>query len=188
MQGGQISQNIYLQLSFYQFLYHLFLLFLFPSSVLFFTFALSYLLPSLLQVFDLHSGPKPVVFVLHSFLSAKLTRMGLLTWKTANKKSTMNDRTGPGTARRGKDSPKKLILAVVLFCFFLISIITAEVRPEVVPQGRLNPWVVLLIVSKMCLLFRVSSISCSHSYCEARWKGSGTLLEVRNYWGRFKAP
>lgn len=32
-----------------------------------------------LQVFDLHSGPKPVVFVLHSFLSAKLTRMGLLT-------------------------------------------------------------------------------------------------------------
>ncbi|KAK0140354.1 Vacuolar protein sorting-associated protein 4A [Merluccius polli] len=30
-------------------------------------------------VFDLHSGPKPVVFVLHSFLSAKLTRMGLLT-------------------------------------------------------------------------------------------------------------
>ncbi|CAF98933.1 unnamed protein product, partial [Tetraodon nigroviridis] len=31
-----------------------------------------------LEVFDLHSGPKPVVFVLHSFLSAKLTRMGLL--------------------------------------------------------------------------------------------------------------
>ncbi|KAI4878888.1 hypothetical protein NFI96_015991 [Prochilodus magdalenae] len=30
-------------------------------------------------VFDLHSNPKPVVFVLHSFLSAKLTRMGLLT-------------------------------------------------------------------------------------------------------------
>ncbi|XP_062403826.1 beta-2-syntrophin [Sardina pilchardus] len=30
-------------------------------------------------VFDLRSGPKPVVFVLHSFLSAKLTRMGLLT-------------------------------------------------------------------------------------------------------------
>ncbi|XP_034031546.1 beta-2-syntrophin isoform X2 [Thalassophryne amazonica] len=31
------------------------------------------------MVFDLQSGPKPVVFVLHSFLSAKLTRMGLLT-------------------------------------------------------------------------------------------------------------
>uniref|UniRef100_A0A3Q2XKV4 Beta-2-syntrophin n=1 Tax=Hippocampus comes TaxID=109280 RepID=A0A3Q2XKV4_HIPCM len=31
------------------------------------------------MVFDLHSGPKPVVFVLHAFLSAKLTRMGLLT-------------------------------------------------------------------------------------------------------------
>ncbi|KAF7225171.1 beta-2-syntrophin [Nothobranchius furzeri] len=31
------------------------------------------------MVFDLHSGPKPVVFVLHSFLSAKLARMGLLT-------------------------------------------------------------------------------------------------------------
>ncbi|KAI1890064.1 hypothetical protein AGOR_G00169370 [Albula goreensis] len=31
------------------------------------------------MVFDLHSNPKPVVFVLHSFLSAKLTRMGLLT-------------------------------------------------------------------------------------------------------------
>ncbi|XP_018594934.2 beta-2-syntrophin [Scleropages formosus] len=29
--------------------------------------------------FDLHSCPKPVVFVLHSFLSAKLTRLGLLT-------------------------------------------------------------------------------------------------------------
>ncbi|XP_043937956.1 beta-2-syntrophin [Protopterus annectens] len=28
--------------------------------------------------FDLHSCPKPVVFVLHSFLSAKVTRMGLL--------------------------------------------------------------------------------------------------------------
>ncbi|XP_035646790.1 beta-2-syntrophin-like [Oncorhynchus keta] len=31
------------------------------------------------MVFDLHSGPKPVVFVLHSFLSAKLSRLGLLT-------------------------------------------------------------------------------------------------------------
>ncbi|XP_055011172.1 beta-2-syntrophin [Boleophthalmus pectinirostris] len=31
------------------------------------------------MVLDLHSGPKPVVFVLHSFLSAKLSRMGLLT-------------------------------------------------------------------------------------------------------------
>ncbi|MBN3298182.1 SNTB2 protein, partial [Amia calva] len=30
------------------------------------------------MVLDLHSGPKPVVFVLHSFLSAKVTRMGLL--------------------------------------------------------------------------------------------------------------
>lgn len=39
----------------------------------------SFPLPFLRQVFDLHSGPKPVVFVLHSFLSAKLTRMGLLT-------------------------------------------------------------------------------------------------------------
>ncbi|KAL7885246.1 hypothetical protein AOLI_G00055410 [Acnodon oligacanthus] len=34
-------------------------------------------------VFDLHSSPKPVVFVLHSFLSAKLTRMGLLTAASA---------------------------------------------------------------------------------------------------------
>ncbi|RXN30126.1 beta-2-syntrophin [Labeo rohita] len=31
------------------------------------------------MVFELHSGPKPVVFVLHSFLSAKLARLGLLT-------------------------------------------------------------------------------------------------------------
>ncbi|XP_072291911.1 beta-2-syntrophin [Eucyclogobius newberryi] len=31
------------------------------------------------MVLDLHTGPKPVVFVLHSFLSAKLSRMGLLT-------------------------------------------------------------------------------------------------------------
>ncbi|KTG47384.1 hypothetical protein cypCar_00038719 [Cyprinus carpio] len=30
------------------------------------------------MVFELHSGPKPVVFVLHSFLSAKLARLGLL--------------------------------------------------------------------------------------------------------------
>lgn len=45
----------------------------------FFFFNQSFLLAFLLQVFDLHSGPKPVVFVLHSFLSAKLTRMGLLT-------------------------------------------------------------------------------------------------------------
>ncbi|GAA6104437.1 beta-2-syntrophin [Tachysurus ichikawai] len=29
--------------------------------------------------FDLRSNPKPVVFVLHSFLSAKLTRLGLIT-------------------------------------------------------------------------------------------------------------
>lgn len=27
---------------------------------------------------DLHSCPKPIVFVLHTFLSAKVTRMGLL--------------------------------------------------------------------------------------------------------------
>uniref|UniRef100_A0A672RXB6 Beta-2-syntrophin n=1 Tax=Sinocyclocheilus grahami TaxID=75366 RepID=A0A672RXB6_SINGR len=31
------------------------------------------------MVFELHTGPKPVVFVLHSFLSAKLSRLGLLT-------------------------------------------------------------------------------------------------------------
>lgn len=31
-----------------------------------------------LQALDLHSCPKPIVFVLHTFLSAKVTRMGLL--------------------------------------------------------------------------------------------------------------
>lgn len=31
-----------------------------------------------LQTLGLHSCPKPVVFVLHTFLSAKVTRMGLL--------------------------------------------------------------------------------------------------------------
>lgn len=30
------------------------------------------------QALDLHSCPKPIVFVLHTFLSAKVTRMGLL--------------------------------------------------------------------------------------------------------------
>ncbi|ELK32787.1 Beta-2-syntrophin [Myotis davidii] len=30
------------------------------------------------QTMDLHSCPKPIVFVLHTFLSAKVTRMGLL--------------------------------------------------------------------------------------------------------------
>lgn len=38
-----------------------------------------------LQTMDLHSCPKPIVFVLHTFLSAKVTRMGLLVW--AAKKS-----------------------------------------------------------------------------------------------------
>ena len=35
-------------------------------------------LPPSLQALDLHSCPKPIVFVLHTFLSAKVTRMGLL--------------------------------------------------------------------------------------------------------------
>ena len=30
------------------------------------------------QALDLHSCPKPIVFELHTFLSAKVTRMGLL--------------------------------------------------------------------------------------------------------------
>lgn len=30
------------------------------------------------QALDLHSCPKPIVFILHTFLSAKVTRMGLL--------------------------------------------------------------------------------------------------------------
>ena len=35
---------------------------------------------------DLHSCPKPIVFVLHTFLSAKVTRMGLLVWAAKKKK------------------------------------------------------------------------------------------------------
>lgn len=30
------------------------------------------------QALELHSCPKPLVFVLHTFLSAKVTRLGLL--------------------------------------------------------------------------------------------------------------
>lgn len=29
---------------------------------------------------DLHSCPKPIVFILHSFLSAKIARLGLVAW------------------------------------------------------------------------------------------------------------
>lgn len=32
------------------------------------------------QQLDLHSCPKPIVFILHSFLSAKIARLGLLAW------------------------------------------------------------------------------------------------------------
>lgn len=32
------------------------------------------------QQLDLHSCPKPIVFILHSFLSAKITRLGLVAW------------------------------------------------------------------------------------------------------------
>lgn len=35
-------------------------------------------LPPPPQALDLHSCPKPIVFILHTFLSAKVTRMGLL--------------------------------------------------------------------------------------------------------------
>lgn len=34
----------------------------------------------LLQQLDLHSCPKPIVFILHSFLSAKISRLGLVAW------------------------------------------------------------------------------------------------------------
>lgn len=33
-----------------------------------------------LQQLDLHSCPKPIVFILHSFLSAKISRLGLVAW------------------------------------------------------------------------------------------------------------
>lgn len=33
---------------------------------------------SSLQQLDLHSCPKTIVFIIHSFLSAKVTRLGLL--------------------------------------------------------------------------------------------------------------
>lgn len=85
----------------------------------------NFLPPSTLQVFDLHSGPKPVVFVLHSFLSAKLTRMGLLTWSPPN-----------------ADSVDERILFSFSFSFlfnilfvFPTCPLTAEVRPGVVLQG-----------------------------------------------------
>ncbi len=32
------------------------------------------------QQLDLHSCPKPIVFILHSFLSAKIARLGLVAW------------------------------------------------------------------------------------------------------------
>lgn len=32
------------------------------------------------QPLDLHSCPKPIVFIIHSFLSAKITRLGLVAW------------------------------------------------------------------------------------------------------------
>lgn len=32
------------------------------------------------QQLDLHSCPKPIVFILHSFLSAKMSRLGLVAW------------------------------------------------------------------------------------------------------------
>lgn len=34
-----------------------------------------------LQQLDLHSCPKPIVFILHSFLSAKISRLGLVAWR-----------------------------------------------------------------------------------------------------------
>lgn len=33
------------------------------------------------QQLDLHSCPKPIVFILHSFLSAKISRLGLVAWR-----------------------------------------------------------------------------------------------------------
>lgn len=53
-------------------------------------FSFSYMLDSwiilqtvsffVLQQLDLHSCPKPIVFILHSFLSAKISRLGLVAW------------------------------------------------------------------------------------------------------------
>lgn len=124
-----------------------------------------FLPPSILQVFDLHSGPKPVVFVLHSFLSAKLTRMGLLTWNNQQQQCGWED--GPSHSREGEDAPKMLAKYWQLFfCFVLMFFLMSfgflqllhsllKLGPEVALQGRFNPGAMLLIVSKMCLLFQL---------------------------------
>lgn len=55
---------------------------LYPSHALnysiLFCFFNSIVFPFLLQQLDLHSCPKPIVFILHSFLSAKIARLGLV--------------------------------------------------------------------------------------------------------------
>lgn len=45
---------------------------------LFQVFSYTYFTLSLFQQLDLHSCPKPLVFIIHSFLSAKIARLGLV--------------------------------------------------------------------------------------------------------------
>lgn len=44
------------------------------KTVFYIVFPLSF------QQLDLHSCPKPIVFILHTFLSAKISRLGLVAW------------------------------------------------------------------------------------------------------------
>lgn len=113
--------------------------------------------------------------------------MGLLTWN-GKWREQRERQDGPRHSVGRKKAAKKSWWFVFFNYYFLISLITAEVRPEVCVYGGGIWGVVLLIVAKMCLLLRVSSIARDRLDCEAWQKQSGTLLEVREHWGCFKIP
>lgn len=174
MQRGQISQYRLLQPSFTLiyilvfFSRHIFLAvcFLYP----FLPHSLS---PSILQVFDLHSGPKPVVFVLHSFLSAKLTRMGLLTWN--NQQQQRGREGGPRYAEEWEDPPKRLILRVDFYFYIIISFLFFQFlhsQPKLGLGRRckedLTHESYCWLSQKCALSSNFSSASCNHFYCKVR--------------------
>lgn len=59
------------------------------------------------QTMDLHSCPKPIVFVLHTFLSAKVTRMGLLVWAAEYQKRALNVTRSISTSKKKKKAQKE---------------------------------------------------------------------------------
>lgn len=78
------------------------------------------------QQLDLHSCPKPIVFIVHSFLSAKIARLGLVAWDWtvinwnseviySNMEKGKPERSGAHKTERGRCSKPDLWMILITF-------------------------------------------------------------------------